>query len=319
MTGFVNIKNKTLGVLFGSAIGDALGLATEFMSKQQAHESYPDGVQSYSDIIRDRHRSRWEIGDWTDDTDQMLCILDAIVEQKEVNTIRVAEKIYGWFRNGGMGVGSHTYRVLNFPEYAKYPHETACLAWEFSGKNLASNGGVMRTSVLGIYRYWDWGTVKSHSEEICKITHYDPRCVASCVIVDYVISRELLGLPVTKSALLELASTYDERVLEYIELAYQPDLSALQLDEKDSMGYTLKTLAVALWAYNHCEIFSDTLQRIIMEGGDADTNGAVAGALMGAKLGFEAIPVGWVNGLKHRDVLLERAMLLVELNEPGTT
>jgi ADP-ribosylglycohydrolase len=42
---------------------------------------------------------------------------------------------------------------------------------------------------------------------------------------------------------------------------------------------------------------------IINEGGDADTNGCVAGALLGAKFGFDSIPEHLVAGLVHREVL----------------
>lgn len=309
------LEEKILGVLFGNAIGDALGLATEFMTGQEAHENYPNGVQTYSDIVRDKHRSRWKIGNWTDDTDQMLCVLDGILELRKVCINRTAENLYEWFRNNGMGIGRHTYDVLRLPEYTKYPHKASYLIWNLRKKQSAPNGGVMRTSVLGCFRYWDWQQVKTHCEDICKITHYDPRCVASCVIIGYVISQELLGKPVMKSDIIALASEYNAEIANYVELSYQPKLSLLRLDDMATCGYTLKTLSAALWAYNHCENFADTLQQIIMAGGDADTNGAVAGALMGAKLGFNAIPKKWIDGLINKDILLEKAIALIEENE----
>lgn len=43
--------------------------------------------------------------------------------------------------------------------------------------------------------------------------------------------------------------------------------------------------------------------RLRRQGGDADTNGAVAGALLGCKLGTSALPPSWVNELKHKDWL----------------
>ena len=47
-------------------------------------------------------------------------------------------------------------------------------------------------------------------------------------------------------------------------------------------------------------IFHQALEDIAYEGGDADTNGAVAGALLGCKLGMKGLPQTWLNGLKHK-------------------
>ena len=47
--------------------------------------------------------------------------------------------------------------------------------------------------------------------------------------------------------------------------------------------------------------FQQALEDIVYEGGDADTNGAVAGALLGCKLGMVGLPQSWLQGLRHRE------------------
>ena len=42
------IKDKMLGCLYGQAIGDALGLGSEFMSKDEVIKNYPDGLKTYN-------------------------------------------------------------------------------------------------------------------------------------------------------------------------------------------------------------------------------------------------------------------------------
>lgn len=78
----MTINNKIKGVIHGQAIGDALGLSTEFMSQKQVRNAYSKGIHDYQDAQINPHAEGWERGEWTNDTDQMLCIMDAILEHK---------------------------------------------------------------------------------------------------------------------------------------------------------------------------------------------------------------------------------------------
>lgn len=68
-------------------------------------------------------------------------------------------------------------------------------------------------------------------------------------------------------------------------------------------GLHTLTLSVGLWAYWHANSFEEGLLSVVNAGGDADTNGAVACSLLGAKFGFSAIPSEYVDGLIYRDLL----------------
>lgn len=100
--------------------------------------------------------------------------------------------------------------------------------------------------------------------------------------------------------MIDTAMNYDERIVDYINLAFdETDISKLMDD--DHMGYTLVTLSVALWAYWHATSFEEGLLAVVNAGGDADTNAAVACAILGAKFGFNSIPKEYVDGLIYRD------------------
>ncbi len=112
---------------------------------------------------------------------------------------------------------------------------------------------------------------------------------------------------------------YHPDVAMFLNLVEEQPLEAFDLDEgmqpgeKNRLGYTLKTLAAGFWALRHATSFSAGIEAVIHEGGDADTNAAVAGALLGARFGYEAIEPGWRDGLIHREGLAERADRLIAL------
>lgn len=291
----MNHKDRFIGALFGQAIGDALGLGSEFMSKEKVMHYYPDGLTSYSQIIQDAHRCRWQQGMWTDDTDMMLCIADALIASGgEVNLNQIAENFKAWFEGNPLGIGRHTYNVLCFADYVKDPIQAAEIVWTLYRKRSAANGGVMRTSVAGLLPE----NVSEHAENICKLTHPDPRCIGSCVIVSEIIhSLVYEGKELPLDRILQIADKYDDRIRPYVEIANNStDIESLELTGLEQ-GYTLKTLSAALWSLWHCETFKDGLLQVVNAGGDADTNAAVACAILGAKFGYESIPEDYIKGL----------------------
>lgn len=146
------IKERFLGTIFGQAVGDALGLSTEFMSKQEVDRFYPNGIEDYSQIVQDDHRRRWQRGDWTDDTDMMLCILDSFVACQKVDVLDIARRFKEWMMNGGMRIGRHTYNVMALGDYTSNPQKAAEIIWKMGKKKAAANGAVMRTSVVGLMK-----------------------------------------------------------------------------------------------------------------------------------------------------------------------
>ena len=142
------------------------------------------------------------------------------------------------------------------------------------------------------------------SKQFCKLTHYDPRCVGSCVIVSLLIhSLVYEGKGLSYHQIIDLARKYDDRIIEYVDLSIDTDIRALELQDKNSVGYTLRCLAAGLWAYWHAKTFADGLLAIVRAGGDADTNAAVACAILGAKFGYGTIPTEYVDGLIYKKQL----------------
>ena len=295
-----SVKDKIVGCLYGQAVGDALGFGTEFMSKDEVKRNYPNGLSEYSQMVQDYHRKRWGKGDWTDDTDMMLCIANAVVKDKGVNLTSIAQNFKDWAMGEPMGIGETTYKVLILADYVEKPFEVSKKIWEMGHRKGAANGGLMRTSVVGTFPK----AVEECAANICRLTHYDPRCVGSCVIISLLIHSLIYkNVGLSYHEMVDIAMKYDERIVEFIDLPLSPDIRTLELQDEDSVGYTLRCLSVALWAYWHARSFTEGLLAVVRAGGDADTNAAVACAVLGAKYGYEAIPNEYKEGLIYRRLL----------------
>jgi len=100
-----------------------------------------------------------------------------------------------------------------------------------------------------------------------------------------------------------------------------------------SIGYTYKCLASGIWALRQglaanmgpsagagdsgpkpSLIFEKVITEITMAAGDSDTNGAVAGSLLGTLFGYSNLPVDWVHDLEHKNWLLSKADAAIYLS-----
>ena len=285
------IKDRIAGCLWGQAIGDALGLGTEFMSRNEVEKSYPDSLTEYNQFGE-------EFGYWTDDTDMMLCIAESIIKYKDIVPDAVARNFKEWYNSSPIDIGATTAIILSLLEYDESPYEIAQMIWERTGRNNAANGGVMRTSIVGLWNE----NVAVNAERICRLTHADPRCIGSCVIISELINSLVWqDMELSYVELLQIGDKYDSRIRPYLERAMNGFLEDFELDDEQTMGYTLKTMGCAIWCLFHVNSFKEGMLKVVNAGGDADTNAAVTCAVLGAKYGKKGIPEHYIQGLKRKD------------------
>ena len=187
--------------------------------------------------------------------------------------------------------------------------EASRAAWAASGGGAAGNGAVMRCAPLAIrWRHDDAALVRN---TVCSaaVTHWDSRCIWSSVFVNLAIAsllreppdsalrlveraeraREALGDALAPFGIDAPARTKVTKALDVSDITTPDDIG---LDGWD-MGYTLKAMQVALWCVHRPADFEEALIAVVNAGGDTDTNGAVAGAVLGARFGLGAIPGRW--------------------------
>jgi ADP-ribosylglycohydrolase len=232
--------------------------------------------------------------------------------------------------------------VVNHSRYLESPEQAAKSLWIASDRNNAANGSLMRTHPLGIICL---GSTRAEAYQTAMdyslISHTDPRCVVSCCISTALIRSILRGEVSTESDVDEVVEdayawvsshpkageTWDfsdmEPLLDRAEFerhAYAGSLKDLQLDDSRTMGYVYKALGAALLTLRKAtripvttpDVFGALIEELIMEGGDADTNACVAGALLGCWTGFTALTPQWRDGLAHKDWLLVKVDYLCQ-------
>ena len=202
-----------------------------------------------------------------------------------------------WARNGIVehkhgccyDVGTTTYAAVSRPDFTKDPLAAAA---EAMNKSMVGNGSAMRTASVGCYKFWDEQVVKSTAALFSRATHPMPCCVFGAVLISLLVSRfiqkrcgmiEEVDIEATLNECLEFTHASND---EYL---HKKTLKNLKCDEHPS-GYVLKSVGVALVCLRNDWSFEESMKRIIIAGGDADTNAAIAGAVLGAKFGFNAIP-----------------------------
>ena len=183
-----------------------------------------------------------------------------------------------------MGIGFTVMSVLRKPKFKEEPKVAAREVWEKHEQNLAANGAIMRTAILGCLDFHDVNKVIANTIEFCHVTHADTRCVASCVAVTSAIAHILQGKhtvnqQVDIQALLDdsfkisVAHLEEKHLAEFTKYYQMTKVEQMELDEPKSIGYTLKCMSSALYGLRNAKVrdFKWILNAIVKGGGDADT------------------------------------------------
>lgn len=296
------MENKIKGVIYGQAIGDCLGLNTEFLNKEQIKKFYTN--ITFNNRINDDWRNNWDIGEWTDDTDQMIILLQFLIDKNQ----NIAKMLLDWYKNGleynncSKGIGNHMSHIFrNFPnEFLKDPISVS--SYEMYNHN-KSNGGVMRTSIVGCLSSID--EVKYYSSYLCSITHNNDYCKFSAefisLLIYHILRNDDIQYCIQKSY---EHTSYEKQYRKFIKYNQYENLEEFNLDSKN-IGYTFNPLVCTLWALKNIKKYSfyKLLQHIVLQGGDADSNACVTGAVLGAYFGYDKIDDILKNNLKYKNYL----------------
>ena len=276
MTGkpdLADVRARARGAFLGLAVGDALGAPVEFMLHHEIAADY--GVH------QDMTGGGWlrlRPGAVTDDTEMSLWLGRAIVAGGGFDAGRAATHLAAWLRLGPVDVGHTVRRGLR-----RFVVEGTLSGPPSPGD--AGNGAAMRMLPVALATLADHRALARAAVEQARITHNHPLSDAACVHVGELVQLACLGLGMPR-----LRRASDALVRAHPPFAFSPYPGL-------SGGYVAETLATVLHFLYRSRGFEECLVAVVNRGGDADTTGAIAGAIAGAWHGPEAIPRRWLKAL----------------------
>jgi ADP-ribosylglycohydrolase len=306
-------RERYRGVMLGLAAGNCLGLPVEGQSHHWIRRHHPGGVRDVDPAERERP--------WDDDVAHSLIVAEALLSTQDVNPDDIGRRLVVWRDQNGRGIGQLNAEVIAEIASGRPVLEAARVVWERSGWSSAGNGAVMRCAPVALRHRRSGAALVRNARLSARVTHHDARCEWSTVVVDVSLAVALAG---GTPDLDELATATErvaegeaepavvDQVVDAIREARDADLEGLELDDPMDMGYTLKAMQVALWCCRQEGSFEDIVSDVVTAGGDADTNGSVAGAVMGARATSEAIPRRWIEALPASAQLVELADRLLD-------
>ena len=282
------IRDRALGALFGQATGDALGTTVEFCQPQEAARELLPGPL----LVVGGGTFRVLPGQITDDTELALALARSLARRGRYDPDDVANAYVRWFWSDPIDCGGTIGRAFGLPEGR--PVRATQVRARATGSSQA-NGALMRIAPLAVFGWClDRDALADLARADAKLSHPNPVCLAANVLFTRLVASAIqTGL--SPAALVEdvVAWARDRADCAAALDIVQAGRGAPPADYYSQMGWVRIALQNAVFQLLHAADVREGVEDTVRQGGDADTNGAIAGALLGAVHGAEAIPDQW--------------------------
>jgi ADP-ribosyl-[dinitrogen reductase] hydrolase len=292
-------RDRIAGAILGTAVGDALGLPREGLSRRRARRLFGGAPL----------RHRWLLGRGmvSDDTEHTCMTAQALLRApRDVDAFArsLAWRLRLWLLGAPAGVGWATLRSV-VKLWLGFSPAT-------SGVWSAGNGPAMRAAVLGVCLGGDGARLRAYIGASTRLTHRDPRADRAALLVALAAHHGAVHGPTGARAdaflpsALEAMPDRDGEVDWLIAtLAAHLERGAPAIEFADALGlttgvtgYSYHSVPVALYSWlRHPDDFRGAVEEVIELGGDTDSIGAIVGGIAGATVGAAGIPADWLDGL----------------------
>ena len=300
--------DRARGSILGLVAADALGSTVEFTTPAQIKQRFGPAGQTE---MRGGGMFNWAVGDYTDDSQMMLCLLESLVATNRetltgLNVADLGRRFVAWYDSRPPDVGITVSQAL-----ARLMSGTEAAFSGDANPQSQANGAVMRCAPVAVL----WHRPAQRSELVrdsllsAAPTHRSPIAAGACVVANTMIA-ELISGQTFETALAQAkvaANPEWQAGLEEWEKAGRP--------HRGNTGWALTTVLTALHCVLTTSNFEEAVIKAVNGGDDADTVGAVTGEIAGALYGYSAIPARWLKVLKDREKFIDLATELFQVGE----
>lgn len=272
------------GALLGTFVGDALGMPFE----GRGHASIP----AEPEMIEAR-RGR---GTYTDDTQMTIALAESLIVRGRVDADHLARAFLDAY-DPGRGYGAGTRRVFELWRSGVPVAQAA--AQVFLGQGSRGNGAAMRVAPVAVCFRDDHERLCAEAAASARITHAHSVGVDGAVVQAAAIGAALRGEDVLAAAratakTAELRRALDE-VGALLEASRPPDEVHARLGSSADAGQAVPAALYSALAHDR---FETAVRFAVRLGADTDTVAAMAGAVAGARDGYDTIPPRWLATLE---------------------
>jgi ADP-ribosylglycohydrolase len=301
--------NKIKSVLFGVAVGDALGVPVEFQNRQEIKQNPVRDMMGYG-----THNQ--PPGTWSDDSSLTFCLAEALTQDFDLNII--GQNFVKWHHEGYWTPYGKVFDIGNSTKEAIYRIANGTkpeLAGGCEGTD-NGNGSLMRIAPLLFYLLDKTPDERFEiTRQVSSITHRHIRSVIACFYY-LEFARQLLEgenkWAIYKNLQTEITNYLLSLSINPTEIALfdrllKGNIHELPEAKISGSGYVLHTLEASIWCLLTTDNYKDAVLKAINLGDDTDTTGAVTGGLAGLLYGFENIPQNWVKQLARKEDIADLA------------
>ena len=268
-----DVQDRAMAAFLGFALGDALGATVEFLT--------PREIAARHGLHREITGGGWlklKPGAVTDDTQMALVLGRSLIARQGFDARDICAGFAAWLKSGPVDVGNTCRRgIRRFLEKGTVEGPYA--------EDDAGNGAAMRVLPVALAtlghpeRAAAWTVAQAHA------THKHPLSDAACVALVRMVQGLILG---AGSAV--IAQEAEALITQHRDFRFTPYRGR-------SSAFVVETLQTVLHYTLSSESFEEVLTGTVNQGGDADTTGALAGMLAGARGGMAALPERWLAAL----------------------